>query len=121
MRGFGIFTFDISTDLPKIATRTINTSHTIEEQRMERKHVHNIRPVFVIDPKLKAALTRHPGKDELEKPKSQASVYQKGFQTIFCNPVPIAAACFIGKEIVDSTLNAIFNAVIDLTKYRNFC
>lgn len=100
-----------------MATRTINTSHTIEEQRLERKHVHKLRPVFVVDPKLKAVLARYPGKEELEKPKSQASVYQKGFNTIYCNPVPIAAACFLGKEVVESTLNALFSAVIDLTKY----
>lgn len=87
---------------------------------MERKHLHSIRPVFVVDPKLKAVLARFPGKDELEKPKSQASVYQQGFQTIYCNPVPIAAACFIGKEVVESALTAIFNAVVDLTKYRKF-
>lgn len=115
----GIFTFDISTDLPKIATRTINTNHTIEEQRMERKHIHTIRPVFVVDQKIKPFLTRYPGKDELEKPKSQASVYQQGFQTVYCNPVPIAAACFLGKDVVDSALTAIFNAVGELTKFRN--
>ncbi len=117
LRNFGAFTFDISTDLPRIATKTINTSHTIEEQRLERKHLHKLRPVFVVDQRLKIYLTRYPGKDELGKPKSQASVYQKGFNTIFCNPVPIAAACFLGKDVVDSTLNAIFAAVADLTKF----
>ena len=117
MRGFGAFTFDIETELPRVATKTINTSHTIEEQRLERKHVHTVHPVFVVDQKLKTYLARYPGKDQLEKPKSQASVYQKGFNTIYCNPVPIAAACFVGKEVVESTLNAIFNAVADLTKY----
>ena len=79
--------------------------------------MHKIRPVFVVDPKLKSFLARYPGKEELEKPKSQASVYQKGFGTIYCNPVPIAAACFLGKDVVESTLNAVFNAVADLTKY----
>ncbi len=118
LRGFGIFAFDIATELPRVATKTINTSHTIDEQRLERKHLHKIRPVFVVDPKLKAFLTRFPEKDQLEKPKSQASVYQKGFNTIYCNPVPIAAACFLGKDVVESALQALFNAVADLTKYR---
>ena len=117
LRGFGAFSFDIETELPKVATRSINTNHTIEEQRMERKHLHKIRPVFVVDAKLKAALARYPGKEEIEKPKSQASVYQKGFNTIYCNPVPIAAACFLGKDVVENTMNAIFSAVIDLTKH----
>lgn len=116
LRSFGVFSFDINTDLPKIATKMINTSHTIEEQRLERKHVHKVRPVFIVDQRLKSALARYPGKEEIDKPKSQASVYQKGFSTIFCNPVPIAAACFLGKEVVESTMNAIFTAVADLTK-----
>ena len=90
--------------------------YTIDEQRLERKHLHKVSPSFVVDNKLKQYLSRFPGKDELEKPASQHSVYQKGFNTIFCNPVPIAAACFMGKDIVDSTLNAIFTAVGDLTK-----
>lgn len=103
--------------MPKIAIKSSTTANTVEEQREERKHVHKIRPVFVVDNKLKACLMRYPGKDELEKPKSQASVYQKGFNTIYCNPVPIAAAAFLGKDVVESSLNAIFTAVQDLTKH----
>jgi hypothetical protein len=117
MKGFGAFSYDIETELPRVATKAINTSNTIEDQRLERKHVHKLRPVFIVDSKLKALLSRYPGKEQLEKPKSQASVYQKGFNSIYCNPVPIAAACFLGKEVVESTINAIFAAVADLTKY----
>lgn len=117
IRGFGAFAYDIHTELPKIATRAINVNNTIEEQRMERKHIHSIKLVFVPDPKLRVALSRYHEKDMLEKPKSQASIYQKGFASIYCNPVPIAAACFVGKDVVESTLNAIFSAMVDLTEY----
>lgn len=117
IRGLGCFAYDINTDLPRIATDKIDTKTTLQEQRMERKHIHKIGLVFVPDPKLKVALSRYHEKDRLEKPKSQASIYQKGFASIYCNPVPIAAACFLGKDVVDSTLNAIFAAIIDLTNY----
>jgi hypothetical protein len=36
---------------------------------------------------------------------------------IYCNPVPIAAACLLEKGVVADGLQAIFNAIIDLTKY----
>jgi len=50
--------------------------------------------------------------------KSQNSVYQKGFRTIYCNPVPIAAACSLGKEVVSDALNTLFLAFADLIKYN---
>ena len=36
---------------------------------------------------------------------------------IYCNAVPIAAACLLGKDVVTDVLNTIFLAVIDLVKY----
>lgn len=36
---------------------------------------------------------------------------------IYCNPVPIAAACLLGKEVVNDALNTIFLAIVDLIKY----
>lgn len=35
---------------------------------------------------------------------------------IFCNPGPVAAACFLGKDLVSSALEAFFKATIDLTE-----
>lgn len=40
VKRFGTFTYDISSELPKIATRTINAVNDIEEQRLDRKHIH---------------------------------------------------------------------------------
>ena len=34
---------------------------------------------------------------------------------IFCNPGPVAAACYLGKDLVSSALEVFFKAVIDLT------
>ena len=92
IKGFGAFSFDISTDKPRIANNVISATQTLEEQRIERKHINSLRPVFVPDKKFQYCLRRFAEKDELEKPKSQASVYQKGFGMTYCNPVPIAAA-----------------------------
>lgn len=36
---------------------------------------------------------------------------------IYCNPVPIAAACLLGKDVVTDALNTIFLAIRDLVKY----
>jgi hypothetical protein len=55
-------------------------------------------------------------KQQLERPASQHSVYQKGFNMVFCNPVPIAQACYLDKELVRDAHRAIFKAVYDLTK-----
>jgi CCDC81 eukaryotic HU domain 2 len=37
---------------------------------------------------------------------------------IYCNPVPIAAACLLGKDVVTDALNTIFLAIVDLIKYN---
>lgn len=36
---------------------------------------------------------------------------------IYCNPVPIASACLLGKDVVTDVLNTLFLAIIDLVKY----
>lgn len=40
VKRFGTFTYDISSELPKIATKTLNALNDIEEQRLDRKHIH---------------------------------------------------------------------------------
>jgi len=49
IRRFGAFTFDILTELPKISRREIHPETDIGSQRAERKHVHDLRPCFVVD------------------------------------------------------------------------
>lgn len=84
---------------------------------LEKKSTHSMRPCFVLDERYKRFLTKFLNKEELIKPKSQSSIYQKGFQMTFCNPVPIAAACYLHKNVVVEGLNAIFNAIYDLVQY----
>ena len=45
-----------------------------------------------MDSKLQYHLYHYPGKEEIIPAKSQYTIYQKGFQMIYCNPVPIASA-----------------------------
>lgn len=65
IRNFGAFTFDISTELPKISRREINPETDIFSQRAERKHVHTLRPCFVVDKNLQTHLIRYKGKEEI--------------------------------------------------------
>ena len=70
-----------------------------------------MRPCFVIDPKFLPILTRFNNKEELTKPKSQSSIYQKGINMTYCNPIPIAAGCCLEPKVVEDGLKAIFDAV----------
>ena len=73
-----------------------------------------MRPCFIIDPKFLPILTRFNNKEELTKPKSQSSVYQKGINMTYCNPIPIAAGCCLEPKVVEDGLKAIFDAMYDL-------
>ena len=77
-------------------------------------HNHKIRPCFVPDKKLTDDLIRYPGKEEITKPKSQHSIYQKGFNMVFCNPVPIAASCQLDRDTTEACLNSFARATSDL-------
>ena len=43
MKKFGAFTFDITTELPKISTRRIGADSDMNSERQERKHIHKLR------------------------------------------------------------------------------
>jgi len=89
----------------------------LDEARAERRHIHHLKPRFVIDGDLQALTIRYHGKEQITPAKSQRSIFQKGFRTIYCNPVPIANACQMGKEVVESVLKTIFLAIKDMLKY----
>lgn len=74
------------------------------------------RPCFVADNKLRYYLSRYHGKEEISTAKSQHSIYQQGFGMIFCNPGPIAASCYLAKEVVAAAIQAFVSAVWDLTQ-----
>ena len=50
IKKFGSFTFDISTDLPRIATRNINAASDMGRDRSERKNIHKCRYVSDFEP-----------------------------------------------------------------------
>ena len=97
-RGFGAFAFEVETELVKPAQLSnFDIRKDLSNQREERKHNHKIRPCFAPDKKLSDVLIRYPGKEEITKPSSQHSIYQKGFNMIFCNAAPIGASCQLDK------------------------
>ena len=75
IKKFGSFTYDIQTELPKIANRSISPKVDIFTQRQERKNIHHLKPVFVVDPDLQYHLVRYPGKEEISPAISQHSIY----------------------------------------------
>lgn len=46
IKRFGSFTFDIETDLPRIATKsfssTVSSGFDLQDQRLDRKHIHKV-------------------------------------------------------------------------------
>ena len=117
VKKFGCFTYNIQTELPKIAGRNTSPKTDIFTQRVERKNIHHLKPVFVVDPQLQYHLVRYNGKEEISPSNSQNSPYQKGFRCIYANPVPVAAAACLGVDVVTDGLNTLFLAIQDLIKY----
>jgi len=117
IRKFGAFVYDIETELPKISYgRSVNINHDVHTERAQRKHVHHLKPRFVPDDKIQYHLNRYHGKEQITPAGSQKSIYQKGFRTIYANSVPVAAACQMGKDVVDDALETIFTAIEDLIR-----
>lgn len=117
IKGFGAFTFDIDTELPKIQHgRQVDIAKGIKDVRSERKNIHHCKPRFVIDPSLQTHLNRFHGKEQITPAKSQKSIYQKGFRMVFLNPVPVAHAAQMGPDVVKDCMAAIFGAVEDLIR-----
>lgn len=115
VKGFGAFTFEVACELPKVGIDFKETKlKSFGELIIEKKTTHRLRPCFIIDQRYKKNLVKFNDKEELTKPKSQASVYQRGFKMTYCNPIPIAASCYLPKNVIIDTLAAIFNAILDL-------
>jgi nucleoid DNA-binding protein len=115
IKGFGAFTFEVACELPKFGIDLREAKmKSFGELIIEKKTTHKMRPIFVVEQRFKKSLVRFNDKEELTKPKSQASIYQKGFKMTYCNPIPIAASCYLPKNVIIDTLCAIFNAILDL-------
>ena len=117
VKGFGAFTYDVTTELPKIANRNTSPKIDLFTQRIQRKNIHHMKPVFVVDQGLQYELIRHHGKEQISPAISQHSIYQKGFRGIYANPVPVANGACLGKDVVQDALRTLWLAIKDLIKY----
>lgn len=50
IKKFGTFTFNVETELPKIAARNFSPTVDRATHILERKNIHHLKPVFVVDP-----------------------------------------------------------------------
>ncbi|CAD8197342.1 unnamed protein product [Paramecium pentaurelia] len=117
MKELGAFTMEVISDYVKPLQHSgFNMTQDLAIQRADRKHIHQIRPCFVPDNAFKYLLARYPGKEEITKPLSQHSIYQKGFGMNFCNAGPIAASSYLGKDVVQSVHTSLIKAIHDLTR-----
>ena len=112
IRGFGAFTYEVHQTLPRLGINFNQAKKkSFDELLLEKKSRHIMRPCFIIDTKFLPILTRFNNKEELTKPKSQSSIYQKGINMTYCNSIPIAAGCCLDPHVVEDGLRAIFNAI----------
>ncbi len=115
IRGFGAFTYEVRQTLPCLGINfNLAKQKSFTDLLLEKKSRHIMRPCFIIDERFLPILTRFNNKEELSKPKSQSSIYQKGINMTYCNPIPIAAGCCLDPKVVEDGLKAIFNAVYNL-------
>ena len=115
IRGFGAFTYEVHQTLPRLGIDFNQAkTKTFNELLLEKKSRHIMLPCFIIDPRFLPILTRFNNKEEISKPKSQSSIYQKGLNMIYCNPIPIAAGCCLDPRVIEDGLKAIFKAIYNL-------
>ena len=123
LKGFGAFTYECKQTLPKLGINLEEAKYkNFDQLLLEKKSRHIMRPCFIIDTRFLPVLTRFKNKEEVTKPASQSSVYQKGINMTYCNPGPIAIGCYLKQNVVEDGLKAIFNALYDLISIgRNIC
>ena len=78
VKKFGTFSFNVQTELPKIASRNTSPSVDFKTHVLERKNVHHLKPVFIVDDSVKYHLIRYKywAKEEISPATSQHSIYQ---------------------------------------------
>ncbi|CEM00581.1 unnamed protein product [Vitrella brassicaformis CCMP3155] len=72
------------------------------------------RACFNVDEKLKGVLHRFPGKEEFRREHNCGSIYQQQKYMTYLNPIPIATGCYLPPQVVQSGLDALFRAILDL-------
>lgn len=117
LKNFGSFMFEIIKK-PKLPAQLMKADPTrpMQELNMERMSVNQFRPCFIVDGKFQQSLSRFNNKNEVDVAGSQSSAFQKGVNMLYCNATPIAGRTSLPREIAQSSIQAIFEAVADLTK-----
>lgn len=117
IKNFGTFVFEIIKKA-KLPAQHIqfDPSQTAQESFTNRTNVNQVRPCFIPDNPFQTALTRFNNKSEVDVAGSQSSAFQKGVNVLYCNPTPIAGRTSLSRDVVQSSLIVIFQAIIDLTK-----
>ena len=73
------------------------------------------RPCFIVDGKFQQALSRFNNKNEVDVAGSQRSAFEKGVNTLYCNATPIAGRTSLPREVAQSSIQALVEAIGDLT------
>lgn len=116
IKNFGGFTFEVKSE-NKVPAQLFgfDPSKTYSQLQKQRKNIHKLRPCFLVEKKFGDSLARFANKSQVDAPNSQTSVFQKGYNMLYCNAGPIASACSLDRESTQSALDAIIQAIIDLT------
>ncbi|KFG60245.1 hypothetical protein TGRUB_243560 [Toxoplasma gondii RUB] len=72
-------------------------------------------PRFVVADTLMKELTRQNPKEDIRRQHISGSIFQTKRMTAL-NPVPIAAGCYMRRDLVASALSSMFRAIIDLVR-----
>lgn len=117
LKNFGTFMFEVIKK-PKLPSQLtpFNPEKGLHESFAERTNVNSVRPCFVVDGKFRNALSRFMNKNEVDVPGSQATAYEKGVNILYCNATPIAGRCSLPKELAQSIITALFDAVADIAQ-----
>ena len=78
IKKFGCFTFKVDTELPKIHRgRNVSPAVDIFTQRAQRKNIHHLKPVFVIDKDFETSCLKKQNvlKEEISPSISQHSIF----------------------------------------------
>ncbi|CBZ52038.1 conserved hypothetical protein [Neospora caninum Liverpool] len=106
IKDFGSFLFErrIEVTPPKIP----ELGHAAGEKEV-------VIPRFVVADTLMKELTRQHPKEDIRRQHISGSIYQTKRMTAL-NPVPIAAGCYMRRDLVASAVTSMFRAIIDLVR-----
>lgn len=99
--------------IPKLGTMTFEPVRLFNPKGKEAVYK---RPCFVPTPEFQKLVYLSSTKSNGMEPLPGATCYSTRGKTVYLNYVPVAAGTYFKSDVVKSTLEAIFTAVIDLAK-----